>query len=63
MLMARGGGAITRDSVFETDTAGVAESVTVITTELVPVAVGVPEMAPVTEAIVNPAGNPVADQL
>ena len=63
MLMVRTGGAITRESVFETDTAGVAESVTVITTELVPAAVGVPEMAPVPEAMVNPAGKPVADQL
>ena len=40
-----------------------AESVRVTTTENEPEAVGVPEITPVLAAIVNPAGNPVADQL
>jgi hypothetical protein len=40
-------------------------SVTVTTTLSVPAvpAAGVPEMAPVVELIVNPLGNPVADQV
>jgi hypothetical protein len=41
---------------------GTLESVTVIEGVLVPVAVGVPEMAP-DELIERPAGNPVADQV
>lgn len=41
---------------------GTVASVTVITTELVPAAVGVPEIAPVPELIDKPAGKPVADQ-
>ena len=44
-------------------TAGLEESATVITTENGPLAVGVPEMAPVVEAMDKPAGRPVADQL
>jgi hypothetical protein len=39
------------------------ESVTVNTTEDVPAVVGVPEMAPVDESMLRPAGNPVADQV
>ena len=38
------------------------ESVTVIEGVLVPVAVGVPEIAPV-ELMLRPAGSPVADQV
>jgi hypothetical protein len=41
---------------------GVVESVTVIEGVLVPVAVGVPEMAP-DELMLKPAGSPVADQV
>jgi hypothetical protein len=41
---------------------GVVESVTVMVGEVVPVAVGVPEMAP-EELIERPAGSPVADQV
>ena len=41
---------------------GVVESVTVMVGEVVPVAVGVPEMAP-DKLIVRPAGSPVADQV
>ena len=41
---------------------GVLESVTVIEGVLVPVAVGVPEMAP-EELMLRPAGSPVADQV
>ena len=37
------------------------ESVTVTATELVPAAVGVPEMAPVELLIDNPAGSPLAE--
>ena len=52
-----------KDNVVDLETGGVAESVTVTTTELVPVAVGVPEMTPVPAAMVKLAGKPVADQL
>lgn len=34
-----------------------------IVTLAVPAAVGVPEMTPVTEFMLKPAGNPVADQV
>ena len=50
-------------SVFDTETAGVAESITVITTVLVLAAAGVPEITPVAGAIVKLAGKPVADQV
>jgi hypothetical protein len=41
---------------------GVLESVTVIEGVLVPVAVGVPEIAP-AELMLRPAGSPVADHV
>jgi hypothetical protein len=41
---------------------GVVESVTVMLGEVVPVALGVPEMAP-EELMLKPAGSPVADQV
>ena len=41
---------------------GVVESVTVMVGEVVPAAVGVPEMAP-EELMLRPVGNPVADQV
>ena len=41
---------------------GVVESVTVMLGEVVPVAVGVPEIAP-EELMLRPAGSPVADQV
>ncbi len=63
VLIARVGGAIVKDRVFDTETGGVAESATVTTTENAPLAVGVPEMMPVPAAIVKPAGKLVADQL
>jgi hypothetical protein len=40
-----------------------AESVTVTTTDEVPEAVGIPEIAPVEALRVSPAGNPVWDQV
>jgi hypothetical protein len=42
---------------------GVAESVTVTVTVLVPAADGVPEMRPVAGAMPRPAGRPLADQV
>ena len=54
---------IVSGSVFVMLTGGVAESLTVMTAEKGPLAVGVPETMPVAAAIDNPAGNPVADQL
>lgn len=63
VLIAGGGGAINKVSVFETETGGVAESITVTTTGFAPTAVGVPEIMPVPEAMIKPAGKPVADQL
>ncbi len=64
VIVAGGGGVpITREIVFEAETAGVAESVTIMTTGNVPLAVGAPEMMPVPAAIVKPPGKPVADQL
>ncbi len=51
-----------KDRVFDTETGGVAESVTVTTTEAVPRTDVVPEMMPVPVAIVRPVGKPVADQ-
>jgi len=39
------------------------ESVTVTVTELVPAAVGVPEITPVPLPIVSPEGSPLADHV
>ncbi len=61
--MTRSGAAIAKENVFETETAGVAESVTVTMAENDPLTVGVPEMTPVPAAMDKPAGKPVADQL
>jgi hypothetical protein len=60
-LMTRSGVTVTTtlDEVLLTGV-GVVESVTVMTTPLVPAVVGEPVMAPVVELIVKPAGNPEA---
>ena len=42
---------------------GEVESVTVTVAELAPAAVGVPEIWPLLELMLKPAGNPVADQV
>lgn len=49
-------------SVFDALCAGAVESVTVIVTLLVPGVLGMPDITPEFALIVNPAGNPVADQ-
>ena len=56
-------GAIVNAIVLVAVATGVAESVTVIATENGPVAVGVPEIAPVPAAMDKPTGRPVAVQL
>ena len=56
-------GTTAREIVFVVDILGVAESVTVTTTELVPDDADVPEMAPVPDASVRFSGKPVADQV
>ena len=49
---------------LETETlVGEAESVTLMTTELLPDAAGVPTMTPVTGVMVKLVGSPVADQV
>ena len=53
---------IERDDVEALRWVGVLESVTVIEGVLLPVAGGVPEMAP-DELMLRPAGSPVADQV
>ena len=62
VIVAGTNAAIVKLSVFWTETAGVAESVTVITTELVPEVNAAPEITPVAAAIDKPVGKPVADQ-
>ena len=42
---------------------GEVESVTVMTTLLVPVAVGFPVIVPLEGSMLNPLGRPVADQV